>query len=116
MHLGDVMAHLQLADQGGDRHTGIEILEQARATIRMPEIETLLVERYLELPVEQAEVQLRQWWEHEHDRFSGAGLAQVLTGQDRKKRPWPFSTRARARRRGRNTGICLARCERSRGH
>jgi len=84
MILGDVMAHLQLADESGDRHTGIEILEQARITIRMPEIETLLVERYLELPVEQAEVQLRQWWEQEHDRFSGAGLAQVLAGQERK--------------------------------
>jgi len=85
MHLSDVIAHLREADESGDRHVGIEILEQARTTIRVPEIETLLVERYLELPVEQAEVQLRQWWEQEHDRFSGAGLAQVMASQDRKE-------------------------------
>ena len=35
-------------------------------------------------PPDEAEGCLRQWWEQEHDRFSGGGLAQILSAQGRK--------------------------------
>lgn len=79
----DVLGEVFVADEVGDREAALRILEEARLVVHDPDLDTMLVERYLELSPDEAEKLLRQWWEQEHDRFSGAGLARVLHDQNR---------------------------------
>src|SRR5947209_6375426 len=74
--LEDVLAELHAVED--DPEEAIRILEDARHDLPGPDLNTLLVERYLQLPSEESEPALRRWWEDEHDRFSGAGLARLL--------------------------------------
>jgi tetratricopeptide (TPR) repeat protein len=83
-HIDDVMAEVYAADGAADAQEAIRILEEARTVLQGPDLDRMLVERYLSLPVEEAEGHLRRWWEREHDRFSGGGLAQILASQGRK--------------------------------
>lgn len=83
-HLEDVVVELHGADESGDHDGAIRILEGARTGLHDPDLDGMLVERLLALPSPVAEERLRAWWEREHDRFSGAGLAQVLVATDRK--------------------------------
>lgn len=83
-HLHDVVLDVHARDEIGDSAGSIRILEEARESMHDTDLDTMLVERYLELPPDEAERCLRQWWEAEHDRFSGAGLAQLLVAADRK--------------------------------
>lgn len=76
--LDEVVAELQAADEAGDCEQAILVLEEARGGPSDSHLTTMLVERYLALPGERAEIELRRWWEQTHDRFSGAGLAQLL--------------------------------------
>lgn len=76
--LHDVVVDLHGADESGDQHAGIAILEEARRGLHDPDLDNMLVERYMAMPPHEAEAHLRRWWEQEHDRFSGAGLAQIL--------------------------------------
>ena len=77
-HFDDVILDLHGAEEAGDNDGAIEILEEARRGLHDPDLDGMLVERYLNLPPERAEERLRAWWDLEHDRFSGAGLAQLL--------------------------------------
>lgn len=77
----EVVADLQLADETGDRIGAIRVLEDARQGLHDPDLEGMLVERYMGLPPEEAAPLLRRWWDQEHDRFSGAGLAQILIAE-----------------------------------
>lgn len=77
----DVMA----ADAEGDAARSICMLEEVRDTLDDPELLSMLVERYLLLPPDDAEAALRSWWEERHDRFGGAGLAKLLSSQSRKE-------------------------------
>ena len=81
--LRDVLAELSGVDALGDRLAAIQVLEDARSGLHDPELDTMLVERYLQLDPADAEAGLRRWWEAERDRYSGAGLAQVLIDQER---------------------------------
>jgi tetratricopeptide (TPR) repeat protein len=81
--LDDVLADLTAMDEAGDAEASIELLQDARALLHDSVIDDMLVDRYLALPAGEAEASLRAWWEQERDRFSGAGLAQVLVDQDR---------------------------------
>jgi tetratricopeptide (TPR) repeat protein len=74
----DVVHDVLAADEVGDEAAARLILEQARAVIRHADLDTMLVARLTALPADDAETQLRAWWESEHDRYSGSGLAQVL--------------------------------------
>ncbi|GAC1511777.1 MAG: hypothetical protein NVS2B16_13680 [Chloroflexota bacterium] len=76
---------MQAADEVGDTETVLSILEANRAVSFHADLYALLVERYLDLPSERAEISLRAWWDAEHDRFSGGGLATVLVAQGRKQ-------------------------------
>jgi hypothetical protein len=80
----DVLAEVRLADEAGDEAGALHILEEARYGLHDPELESVLVERYSALPPEQAEPRLREWWEVEHDRLSGAALARLLIDEGRK--------------------------------
>jgi len=81
----DIVAELYAADEIGDARTAIQILEEARDTLHVPDLDIMLAERYLEMSPAEAETRLRDWWNQEHDRFSGAGLAQVLITQGRRE-------------------------------
>src|SRR5579875_2066382 len=83
-HIEDVVVDLHDAEELGDGERAIQILEDARNGLHDPDLDGMLVERYLALPPELAEERLRSWWEREHDRFSGAGLAQILIADGRK--------------------------------
>ncbi|HEX6508742.1 MAG TPA: SEC-C metal-binding domain-containing protein [Chloroflexota bacterium] len=83
-HVDDVMAEVYAIDALQDAAGAIRILEEARCDLHAPDLDRMLVERYLSLPAEEAETAFRRWWEAEHDRFSGAGLAQILAAQGRK--------------------------------
>jgi tetratricopeptide (TPR) repeat protein len=83
-HVDDVMMEVYAADRLEDSDGAVRILEEARHTLQASELDRMLVERYLSLPPDEAERCLRQWWEQEHDRFSGGGLAQILSAQGRK--------------------------------
>src|SRR5579884_2177083 len=74
----DIVAEVRVAEERGDEDGAIRLLEEARTVLHDPDLDRMLLERYLELPVEEAEPLLRRWWEEEHSRFSGAGLAQIL--------------------------------------
>jgi tetratricopeptide (TPR) repeat protein len=74
----DVVHDVVAADEVGDEAGARAILEQARADLRHSDLDGMLVDRLLALPPDDAETRLRIWWEAEHDRFSGSGLAQVL--------------------------------------
>jgi tetratricopeptide (TPR) repeat protein len=80
----DILAELHTVEEVDDLDGAIAILEEARHDLPGPDLDTLLVERYLLLPPERAEPALRQWWEEEHDRFSGAGLARILIDDGRR--------------------------------
>jgi tetratricopeptide (TPR) repeat protein len=81
----DVLAEVHAADDAGDGELALAILEEARIELATPEIYGLLVDRCLALPPEEAEERLRRWWEQEHDRFSGAGLAHILVDRGSKE-------------------------------
>jgi tetratricopeptide (TPR) repeat protein len=84
LQLSQILDDLRVADEAEDALAAVQILESARTGLHPPDVDTMLVERYLQLPPEEAEEALRAWWDREHDRFSGAGLAQTLVAQDRK--------------------------------
>lgn len=79
----DVLAEIFAADEVGDREEAIRIMEEARPVVHDQALDSILVERYLELPPDRAESCLRAWWEQDHDRYSAAGLAQILCSQQR---------------------------------
>lgn len=81
----DVLRELAVVDEAGDRAEAIRILEEARLELQDPDLDTLLAARYAELTPEEAEAALRAWWEQEHDRFSGTGLARVVLDAGRRE-------------------------------
>lgn len=80
----DVIAEIAAADEAGDPEAALHLLEEERLSLRDPDLDGMLVERYLELPANEAEDRLHRWWDQEHDRFSGAGLARVLIDGERR--------------------------------
>jgi cytochrome c-type biogenesis protein CcmH/NrfG len=74
----DVLAKVYAADELGDSVGALQTLEEGRLLLRHSDLDRMLVDRLLELPPEEGETALRGWWNTEHDRFSGAGLAQLL--------------------------------------
>src|SRR5437588_11909236 len=59
----DILADLHAADEESDLNEAIRILEEAGQDLPGADLSTLLVERYLQLPLESAEPALRRWWE-----------------------------------------------------
>lgn len=80
----DILAEVRAADEAGDIEAALSILEKNRTAVFDANLQSLLVTRYLDLSPERAEIALREWWDAEHDRFSGGGLAHVLVSQGRK--------------------------------
>src|SRR5947209_17825347 len=78
----EIIAEIEAAEADGDIDLALRLLEEAREDRHEVCFETMLVERYLALGPEIAEERLRLWWEQEHDRFSGAGLARLLLTRD----------------------------------
>jgi tetratricopeptide (TPR) repeat protein len=79
----DVLAQVYAADEQGDAAGARQTLEECRASLRHSDLDRMLADRLLELPAEEGERALRNWWDAEHDRFSGAGLAQLLLAEGR---------------------------------
>ncbi|MGI8824444.1 MAG: tetratricopeptide repeat protein [Chloroflexota bacterium] len=75
---------MHAADEVGDLEGALAILEESRPKLPDAQLHRLLVGRYLDLPLDRAELALREWWDAEHDRFSGGGLAHLLVEQGRK--------------------------------
>jgi Flp pilus assembly protein TadD len=78
-----VVGELALLDAQGDTEAALSLVEDARLTLRDSDLDALLVERYRSSLPDHAENALRAWWEREHDRYSGTGLAGILVDQER---------------------------------
>jgi tetratricopeptide (TPR) repeat protein len=74
----DILAEVYTADEVGDGAGALAALENGRLDVRHADLDRMLVDRLLSLPDAEAEERLRVWWDAEHDRFSAAGLAQML--------------------------------------
>jgi len=83
--LATILADVLAAEEMGDSDGALQTLEDARTVLFDRDLHSMLVERYLEMPPEDAETALRRWWNEDHDRFSGGGLAMALIDQGRKE-------------------------------
>lgn len=92
----DILADVYAADEIGDGVEALRRLEEARSGMHHPDLDHMLVDRLMELPREEAEPRLRLWWEAEHDRFSGAGLAQLLLLSDEQEEALRVLTESRS--------------------